>query len=285
MATIEEEINRVQEARRDYEEFLKSDKLAYSAVAVRTIVEVVVYSYIDYYNPDARYNDPQMSLKDCIDKLNENNAFMHNQIAYLHKLRTIGNAGAHQSKGLKLSAFELENAEGVIDEVVTVWTEWCKSGRADNWKSQTSHRSEIKPVELSISKAKLIESFIILFAGLALAIYFTYVNSMVMIQRPNDYGVTDGNWKLYVGFIGFIILVAYNRHFSITHRILSDIGLGYFLVPRCIMVIRFFSLDEVRTEDIVINIIIVVAFLAIYLLICRASKYEIEPGTIAGYKY
>ena len=84
-----------------------------------------------------------------------------------------------------------------------------------------------------------------------MVIYFTYINSIVMIQRPNDYGSTTGNWKLYVEFIAFIILVAYNRHFSIIHRLFSDIGFGYFLVPRCVMVIRLLlSLDEARTEDI-----------------------------------
>ena len=132
----------------------------------------------------------------------------------------------------------------------------------------------------------MIESIAILGGGLSMVIYFTYINSIVMIQRPNDYGSTTGNWKLYVEFIAFIILVAYNRHFSIIHRLFSDIGFGYFLVPRCVMVIRLLlSLDEARTEDIAIGIIVVLAFTALYLLICLASKSEIEPGTIAGYKY
>ncbi|MCR5717084.1 MAG: DUF4145 domain-containing protein [Lachnospiraceae bacterium] len=274
--------DKIEQAYQDYMIFMEQHRNDYAAVAVRTIVEIVVNSYADYFLPMG-YKGPEVTIMEKITALEKCEAFRGDQISSLHLLRKIGNAGAHQGKEFELTDLSIKNAQAVIEDVIAIWKSWIEDQQkaTQSWKSKESTLNR-GYIDTSITPLKKVVSLIALLFFLSMIVYATKDKMIEMLSNPRHYDTTR-IWVRYLCYAGFLLIAVKVRRYGIVQRIVCDLGVVYFLIPR--IYLALYSIVNGYIVSFFAYLLLTAAIFFLYLFVCIAVKETNKSEGLKGYQY
>jgi hypothetical protein len=277
---IEDKVKKVDETFVDLKSFVDQGKYEYAAMLIRTIVEIIVNSYTDYYTPAIKANGEVPDLLTQINELKKCSNFTHEQIYNLHAMRKMSNKGSHQGTEETVSAIEIKGIIPTVETVINEWKVFAAEGH-ESLREITRQKQEAylnRTVDKDPKKVRM--TLVISILGLGAILYLT-CKQTIQFLTMGLYYETSGLLIYWICVVAFFIMAAYLRHYGKVHKILFNIFALYFGVPRLYQILLCF-MGNGGLGEAIIYILMAVVILGGYSIL--ALHVGQQKGGIVGYK-
>ena len=273
--TISEKIAKVDKSHIDFYKFLADEEEAYAAMTVRTIVEIIVNSYTDYYNPGIKI-DNNPSIMDQISELERYDDFQPYHIKRLHNLRKVGNKGAHQGEGDTVGGLGVRPIRPELEEEIRVWKEFLEEGKI---KRNYVDEDKLCNGVIERKKSEVIASLLASIACLGAIVYFTYEKTTQFFTMGLYYE-ESGLLIYWACLVATLVLAAYLRPYGKLNKLIFNAAIVYFAAPRFYQVYLCFTGKTAFFEGI-IYIAFSIAIVFVYYIITLFDNHQ--RGGVVGY--
>lgn len=277
---LEDKVAKVDKTFADLQAFIDNGDYEYAAMLVRTIVEIIVNSYTDYYTPSIKAQGEIPDLLTQINELEKCKNFPHSQIYNLHSMRKMSNKGSHQGTEEEVSSIEIRGLVPTIETEINAWKVFAAEGHES--LREIARQKEEAYLNGTVQKdpTKVRIALLVSVLGLGAILYFTYQQTIQFFTMGLQYD-TAGLLIYWGCLVAFFILAAYLRQYGKIHKILFNIFALYFGVPRIYQVILCF-LGNGGFGDAIVYILLAVVILGGYSIL--ALHVGQQKGGIVGYR-
>ena len=282
MMISKERIEKVDGAYSDFVQFKSEGKNEYAAIAVRTITEVIVASYVEYFVPDILYQENQLTIMEQIKALEQCQSFRQDQIPLLHSMRKIGNAGAHQGEkdSFEISDFHLNNATPKIENVICTWKDWLDTDYSEWYAKQEYEQKELELKRKKIALQEEIKYSVISLISIGVIIFLTVDIQINFIKIGLEFYENVSLKMLYIGYALLLFVTFCCRKKGMLPRLICDLGMVYFLIPRLYLAI----LSKDHLSDRLFFIFVSFMIVVLYTVVCIKSIETSRGYEVKGYK-
>lgn len=281
----EEQVKKIDKSYNDILRFIQEGEYEYAAMVVRTVIEIIVNSYSEFYTPYVQNSDNQdkaPTIWDKIQALDKCEAFPRGQISNLHAMRTVGNIGAHQGTDLEITEIRIKAIVPNVEEEIRNWKAFIQEGHESLLAINKENYDRLihgDPVE---NRRKRIISLIVTVIGIGAIVYFTKDQTMEWFINGTHFE-TKRLWLWYVGYLCFLVLAGYSRHHGTVNKLICDVGMLYYLIPRGYLVYLCLN-GKGDFFTLIGNIILCGAIFGSYTFLSVVVAEQQEGYTIRGYK-
>ncbi len=277
---LSEKAAKVDKTFADLNRFVNEGEYEYGAMLVRTIVEIIVNSYTDYYVPEIKRAEIVPSIMDQIIALEKCGNFPEAQIHNLHAMRKLSNKGSHQGTEESVNPIQIKAMIPVIENEIKTWKIFVKEGHESLNEIDRSRREallngyvEKDPLKVKISLVFTVIAFVAI-------LLLSYKQTMQFFVNGLHYQISE--LPAYWGcLLAFVICAGYFRSDSKIHKFLYNVLAIYFAAPRLYQVFLCFRGYGTFFES-VIYITLAVGILGGYSIL--ALHIGAQKGGIVGYK-
>lgn len=267
---MDENVYKIDKTYEDLVKFSDSGEYDYAAMLTRTIVEIIVGTYTDAYNPYLKNLDPPPTIMDQIKALEETGRLPHDRIYNLHEMRKLGNIGSHKGKGSGDISIQVRSMIPVIESEISFWKAFVNGDQYLTEPDLTSKKQN------SIS---YIVTLIVSIIG-AVAIIAFSIRTEISFFRDGSYYDDAYLLQYWICIPTFLILAGFCRKYGIIQRLIFDSLCIYFFSPRVYLAIL--AMKSMRIFEFCIHLVIAGAIIAIYSVVSTATDQQ--NGGIVGYK-
>ncbi len=277
---LEEKVKKVDKTFTDLMGFVDKGEYEYAAMLVRTIVEIIVNSYTDYYTPGIKENGEIPDLITQINELDKCNVFPRFHIYNLHAMRKLSNKGSHQGTEIEVKPEEIKSLIPTIETEVKEWKVFASKGH-ESLRELARQREEAfinSTFENDPQKVKV--SLVASIIGLGAILFLTCGKTIQFFTMGLHY--EESGLLIYWGcVVVFFVLAAYFRQYSKVNKILYNVFAIYFAVPRIYQTILCFT-GKGSFGEAILYMLFAVAILGGYSIL--ALHAGPQKGGIVGYK-
>ena len=283
MISSEQKIERVDKAYSDYLDFMSQGKYEYAAIAVRTITEVIVYSYAEFYVPVELEQENSVTIMDLLKALSLCPSFRQDQMTPLHTMRKIGNAGAHQGEDVsfELSEMHMNNTSGTVSTVINVWKTWLDEDY-DKWYSaqENARRESYENKKKKDSQTDKKYAAIAIIA-IGVIVFITIPVHLGFFTEGLTFYRNHHIRSLYLGYALFIVVTLFCCRRGPISKAVCTVGMLYFLIPRIYLA---FLCRNTHVSDFIMFVLVCFGIVIIYAIACIRAKESTEGYELKGYK-
>lgn len=277
---LDEKAAKIDKTFADLQKFVDEGEYEYAAMLVRTIVEIIVNSYTDYYTPGIKAQGEIPDLLTQINELEKCQVFPHAQIYNLHAMRKMSNKGAHQGTEENVSAIEIRGLIPTIESEISAWKSFAEEGHES--LREIARQKEEAYINGTVAKdpTKVRIALLVSALGLGAILFFTYKQTIQFFTMGLHYE-TSGLLIYWGCAVAFFIMAAYLRNYGKVHKILFNIFALYFAAPRVYQTILCFT-GKGSFGEAIIYMLFAIAILGGYSIL--ALHVGQQKGGIVGYK-
>lgn len=285
--TREEQLNKVEKSYHDMLRFIDEGEYEYAEIAVRTITEIIVISYSEYYTPNiVNKDDPKKepTIDQRIKELKDNPLFPNGQISNLHTMRQVGNMGAHQGRNTPIPGQEVQvrSSVSIVEKEIENWKTFISEGHESLAEIHRANYERLLHGDPKDNKQKMIVALIVSILGIAAIVFFTKEQTMQWFINGTHFE-TIRLWTWYVSYFIFLVLAGYSRPHGTANKLVCDLGMLYFLVPRGYLVYLCLK-GQGGFFTLIGNMFLCAAIFGIYVVLSIVVAEQHEGYTIRGYK-
>ncbi|MCR4746677.1 MAG: DUF4145 domain-containing protein [Lachnospiraceae bacterium] len=251
--TVEEKITRVDKYFNDLNEFIAKNEYKYAASNIRFILEIILNTYIDYYFPEGisyfeniinnKKKDKAPTTMELLNALSSDPRFPKEQLSILHQMRKIGNEGSHEGDEYLTNDHIRIHVSAIIPQIneeICVWKDFIQHGHTDLFELNKEKQAKRIHGTIDYPSNIVITTLVVSLVGIASIVFFTINTTIDFIQNSVTYDAKY-IWVWYLSLIVFFVLAFYCRKFGSLHKIIFNIGILYFVLPRAYQVFWCFT--------------------------------------------
>lgn len=278
--TLNEKVAKVDKTFVDLKKFVNEGEYEYGAMLVRTIVEIIVNSYTDYYTPEIKNADQLPTIMEQIDALDNCSSFPKAQIYNLHAMRKLSNKGSHQGTEEAVSATHIKAIIPTIEDEIRAWKLFTNKGHESLMEMDRAKHDAIlngyvekNPVKVKVS----LMATILVFAAI---LFFTYEKTIQFFTMGLHY--EQSGLLIYWGCaLAFFIFAAYFRSYGKLQKYIYNVMAVYFAVPRIYQTVLCFMGQGSIFEGFIYVMLAAVILGGYSVLALHVGQ---QKGGIVGYK-
>ncbi len=277
---LNEKVLKVDKTFTDLKKFVDSGEYEYGAMLVRTIVEIIVNSYTDYYVPEIKNAEQVPTIMEQIKALDQSGFFPKAQIYNLHEMRKLSNKGAHQSDEETVNAIEIKAIIPILESEIDTWKQFTIEGHESLIEKDKARQNAILNGTVEKNPVKAVISLVATIIVFAFVLYFSYKQTVQFYTMELHYE-TSGLLIYWGCFFVFVLFAAYCRSYGVIQKILYDLLAIYFGVPRIYQIYLCFT-GHGSFFDMAVYLILASGIIGGYTII--ALYASCQKGGIVGYK-
>jgi hypothetical protein len=278
--TLNEKVAKVDKTFADLKKFVDEGEYEYGAMLVRTIVEIIVNSYTDYYTPEIKNADQLPTIMEQIDALDKCSSFPKAQIYNLHEMRKLSNKGSHQGTEETVSSTQIKAIIPNIEDEIRAWKLFADKGHESLIEIDRAKHEAILNGSVEKDPVKVKVSLVVTVIVFAAILFFTYQKTIQFFTMGLHYEETG--LLIYWGCaLAFFIFAAYFRSYGKVQKLIYNVLAVYFAVPRIYQTILCLMGHGSFFEGVIYLILAVVVLGGYSVLALHVGQ---QKGGIVGYR-